>query len=99
MNTRTHAQWQTLFAEQSASGLSARQFCAQRGLCPRYFSVRRRQLSAGVTAAASTAFVPLRRQVPMEVETPAMVVRYGRSTLELRGVSPEWVSQLLAALA
>ena len=97
MKKRTVEEWQTLFAEQLASGLSARQFCVQRDVCPKYFSVRRRQLSALVPAA----FVPLRRQAPVVVsDVPATVLlRHGRSTLELRAVSPQWLSQRLVALA
>jgi hypothetical protein len=97
MKKRTVAQWQTLFAEQLASGLSARQFCIQRNVCPPYFSLRRRQLSA----PSPTAFIPLHRQAPVAIaETSATVLlRHGRSTLELRAVSPQWVSQLLVALA
>ena len=97
MKKRTVAQWQTLFAEQLASGLSARQFCIQRDVCPLYFSLRRRQLSA----PSPTAFVPLRRQAPVAIaDVPAtLLLRHGRSTLELRAVSPQWVSQLLVALA
>jgi hypothetical protein len=97
MKKRTVEEWQTLFAEQLASGLSARQFCVQRQVCPRYFSVRRRQLSG----LPPTAFVPVRRQAPVAVaDAPATVLlRHGRSTLELGAVSPQWLSQLLVALA
>jgi hypothetical protein len=97
MKRRTREEWRALFAEQLTSGLSARQFCLQRHVCPRYFSLRRRQLSA----LTPTAFVPLRRQSPVAMPDAAATVllRHGRSTLELRAVSPEWVSQLLAALA
>jgi hypothetical protein len=97
MKKRTSEEWQALFAEQLASGLSARQFCLQRDVCPRYFSLRRRQLSAPVPAA----FVPLHRQASVVIaQTSATVLlRHGRSTLELREVSPQWVSQLLVALA
>ena len=97
MKKRTVAQWQALFAEQLASGLSARQFCMQRNVCPRCFSLRRLQLSA----LAPTAFIPLRRQPPVAIaDVPAtLLLRHGRSTLELRAVSPEWLSQLLVALA
>ena len=45
MNRRTSEQWQYLFAEHQASGLTQAQFCQQQGLCPKYFSLRRRQLS------------------------------------------------------
>ena len=97
MKKLTSEEWQALFAEQLASGLSARQFCIQRDVCPRYFSLRWRQLSA----PSPTAFVPLHRQAPGAIaETSTTVLlHHGRSTLELRAVSPQWVSQLLVALA
>ncbi len=97
MQTRTLEEWQALFAEQAASGLSARRFCEQRQLCPKYFSLRRRQL----TNAASSAFVRVQKTAPVAVpETIATVVlRHGRSIIELRAVSPEWLSRLLVALA
>ena len=97
MKKRTVEEWRSLFAEHLASGLSARQFCVQHSVCPKYFSLRQRQLSA----AKPTAFVQLRRQdYAAALDTSALVlIRHGRSTLELRGVSPEWLSQLLMALA
>lgn len=44
MIKRTAAEWQTLFNEHTQSGKSAAAFCRERGLCPRYFSKRRKQL-------------------------------------------------------
>ena len=38
-------QWQELFAAHQASGLSQAQFCKERKLCPKYFSLRRRQFT------------------------------------------------------
>lgn len=97
MMKRTVEEWQILFSEQLASGLSARQFCVQRDVCPRYFSLRRRQLSA----LSLTAFVPMRRPPPVAIADAAATVllRHGHSTLELHAVSPQWLSQLLVALA
>jgi hypothetical protein len=97
MQTRTLEEWRTLFAEQAASGLSARQFCAQRSLCPKYFSLRRRQLSD----MAPAAFVRVQKVVPVAVpETiTTVVLHHGRSEMELRAISPEWLSRLLVALA
>ncbi len=76
MQTRTLEEWQALFAEHAASGLSARQFCVQRQLCPKYFSLRRRQLSD----MAPAAFVRLQKAVPVAVpDTIATVIlRHGR---------------------
>ena len=44
MNKRTPEQWRTLFAEHQASGLTQAQFCQQKGLCAKYFGLRRKQL-------------------------------------------------------
>lgn len=44
MVKRTEEQWHALFAEQAASNLSAAAFCKARKLCPKYFSLRRKQL-------------------------------------------------------
>jgi len=99
MVRRSQAQWQALFAEQAASGLTAAAFCRTRGMCPRYFSLRRRQLSGGVmsddTAVMTSAFVPV--AVPRSAETLAVEVRLG-ATLSLRvpiAVSPRWLIEVL----
>jgi hypothetical protein len=99
MKRRTRAEWQALFTEQADSGLSAQQFCEQYGICPKYFSLRKQQLQATVRDTA--AFVRLKKTAPVAMpETIATVVlRHGRSELELRAVSPEWLSRLLVALA
>jgi hypothetical protein len=44
MKKRTREQWQELLVQQEASGLSAAAFCQQHDLCPKYFSLRRKQL-------------------------------------------------------
>lgn len=104
MQKRTLEEWRALFAEHAASGLSARQFCTQRQLCHKHFSLRRRQLADDKphkSDIAPAAFVRLQKAVPVAVlDTIATVIlRHGRSELELRAVSPEWLSRLLVALA
>jgi len=44
MNKRSPTEWHTLFEEHIASGLSTAAFCQKQGLCPKYFSLRRKQL-------------------------------------------------------
>ena len=41
MKRRTKAQWQALIEEQSQSGLTAVEFCKQRGINDKYFSMRK----------------------------------------------------------
>lgn len=44
MVTRTEEEWRNLFETHDGSGLSAAEFCQQNKLCPKYFSLRRKQL-------------------------------------------------------
>jgi len=99
MVRRSQAQWHALFAEQAASGMTAAAFCRARGVCPRYFSLRRRQLSGGVisddTTVKASAFVPV--AVQRAGETLTVEVRVG-ATLSLRvpiAVSPRWLIEVL----
>jgi hypothetical protein len=45
MKRRSIEQWRELFAQQDTSGVSAAEFCKQNDLCPKYFSLRRKQLA------------------------------------------------------
>lgn len=45
MKRHTKEQWQELFAQHDTSGVSAAEFCQQNDLCPKYFSLRRKQLA------------------------------------------------------
>ena len=102
MTRRSQAQWRELFREQDGSGLSAAAFCRGRGVCPKYFSLRRRQLSSGAVsgdvAATTSAFVPV--AVQRSIEALAVEVRLG-TTLSLRvpiAVSPRWLIEVLHGL-
>lgn len=43
MKRRTQEEWRALFQAQTESGLTAAAFCREQGVCPKYFSLRRRQ--------------------------------------------------------
>ena len=45
MNRRTKAQWRELISQQQSSSLSAAEFCRRESVNPKYFSVRKKQLS------------------------------------------------------
>ena len=45
MIKRSEAQWQALFQQHKASGLSAAECCRQQSLCPKHFSLRKKQLA------------------------------------------------------
>lgn len=99
MQRRSPTQWRELFQAQQASGLSAAVFCREHQVCPKYFSLRRRQLLGdAVPATAVSAFVPVAVQRPVEAMT--LEVRLS-ATLALRvptSVSPQWLAALLHAL-
>ena len=44
MIKRNEAQWRELFLQHEQSGLSAAVFCREQSLCPKYFSLRKKQL-------------------------------------------------------
>jgi hypothetical protein len=101
MVRRSPTQWRALFREQEASGLKASAFCRSRGLCPNYFSLRRRQLSAGLESdtrpATASAFAPVTVRRPTE---SVVEIRLG-TTLSLNvpvTVSPAWLAQVLHGL-
>ena len=101
MKRRSHAQWRALFQAQQVSGLSAAAFCRGQQVCPKYFSLRRRQLMNRAELGApktASAFVPV--VVPRPSEAPALEVRWGEA-LHVRvpvSVAPHWLAELLHAL-
>ena len=101
MKRRSRDEWHALFQAQQASGQNMAVFSQAHGVCPKYFSLRRRQLLGDAVlskATAISAFVPVAVQRP--VEAMALEVRLS-STLQLRmptSVSPQWLAALLHAL-
>ena len=102
MKRRSQEVWHALFQEQATSGLTAAAFCHQQGVCPKYFSLRRRQLlGESVRKAARTvvsAFIPV--ALPGSGEAATLELRLG-PTLQLRvptSVSPQWLANVLRAL-
>lgn len=101
MVRRSVEEWRALFSAQARSGLTANQFCEEQGLCPKYFSLRKKALCHGAPVSEPSPFV---RIAPM-VETPAQVasglvrLRLGRGEWELSGVAFEDLARLMQALA
>lgn len=93
MKRRTKSEWLALFQAHKQSGLTAAAFCRENNLCPRYFSVRKKQL--------------LGEHNPMiRVEKPALpdeglaTVRMlkGDVQLHLQNASPDFIASLLQKL-
>ena len=67
---RTPEQWQTLFSNYQASGLTQAEFCNQHGVCPKYFSRRWRQFIRDQRQRSASRFI---RVEPPEDESSAEV--------------------------
>lgn len=99
MVKRTSAQWQALFAEQKQRGLTAADFCREKQLCPKYFSLGRRQLSSpDPDKSKTTAFVQAKSAPPPQALT-TMTLRSSNYELVLpTSVSVLWLAELITAL-
>jgi len=113
MNKRSPTEWQILFEKYAASGLSAAAFCREQGLCPKYFSLRRKQLrdeSSGTKQ--KPVLVPSRIKIKTQDKLNAFVpasirpdvkdvihIRLGELTVSLpMRVEAQWLSCLLLDL-
>ena len=52
MRRRTKSDWEALIHAQAESGMTAATFCREQGINAKYFSLRRRQLSAAIPREA-----------------------------------------------
>ncbi len=100
MKRRTQAEWRALFEAQASSGVKAAAFCRERGVDPKYFSLRRRQL-LGTPArvrvrTAHPAFVP----VALSEASEMIELRFPTGVqLRMPGtVPPGWVAELVRTL-
>lgn len=104
MQKRSNEQWQELFAQHDTSGVSATEFCKQNNLCPKYFSLRRKQL-AEAAGKEKTSFVRVKVKPDAKHEEPvamtsSLVIHSSAGKLELRVLpAPHWLAQLLRELA
>jgi len=100
MPRRTVDQWQKLFEAHHQSALSSATFCRQQGLCPKYFSLRKKQLGWLVKpdrqSSPPSPFIPTIRSSPPQV----VELHWQDARLTLpSSVEPEWLATLLKALA
>jgi hypothetical protein len=103
MVKRSEEEWRVLFAEQASSGLTARHFCMERKLCPKYFSLRKKQLGWEAEEKTSSClpspFVRLERIPKEHPKNPRVVLRLGRCEWEFMDVCADWLVGLMRALA
>lgn len=90
----TKAQWRTLIEEQAASGQTAMAFCAERGIDNKYFSTRKKQLTAQV---GDSRFVAITTKA---FEHQSIQLCIGAAQLRIpASVSPQWLADVIKALA
>lgn len=70
MRRRSKEDWQELILRQAESGLSAQQFCRNHDVCPKYFSIRKKQLC--LRPSAFVPVLPSKRSAP---ETPIAILK------------------------
>lgn len=91
---RTKADWLSLINEFEQSGLTQAEFCAQRGLNAKYFSLRRMKLKAHPSSRGFTQAVVGKPQ-----DTDRVTVHYGAVTVKLPASDTQTIAQLVKALA
>lgn len=102
MKRRSKEDWQALILRQTESGLSAQQFCRNHDVCPKYFSIRKKQLDL-----RQSAFVPVlhSKRANPEITAPALksaslVLRHGGCCLHFESMPDStWLAQLVRELA
>jgi hypothetical protein len=104
MKIRSQEKWRELFSQHAASGLSAQRFCKMNNLCPKYFSLRKKQL-AWCAPASLPVFVPV---VVQKLPLPAPQTTAPSPALRLHHnaclfyfdilPAPEWLAQFVRAL-
>lgn len=104
MVIRSREEWLELFSEHARSGMTARAFCGARGLCPKHFSLRRKQLGWPRKEDPASAFVRVEKAAPREAPKvrgaePRVLLRLGRCVWELQGVPVDELARLMGALA
>jgi len=91
MSRRTQTEWIQLFELHKQSGLTATAFCKEHQINPKYFSLRKQQLTN-----EASPFVQAITQTCLGGE---IKLHHGKTTLIFsRDVSPTWVAQLIQAL-
>ena len=94
MKRRTQAQWRALIEEHAQSGLTAVEFCRQRGISDKYFSLRKQSLLKAEPKGESFAVARITARVStIEVKT-------GHATISLPTSLPAaWLANFVKALA
>ena len=97
MNKRTREQWHQLFTDWEASGLSQARFCKQHKLCPKYFSLRRRQLAdKPIPVRVPTGLVKV--QPPASSSAPRVSLHYQGIEVRFAHAAPHLIADVVKQL-
>ena len=99
MNKRTPEQWRKLFAAHQASGLNQAQFCKEHKLCPKYFSLRRRQLNAPSPPATKHTTPLIQVQPPRPASYMGVSLHYQGIEIRLPQADPQFIANVVKQLA
>lgn len=95
MKKRTKEQWLTLIQQQQASGQSQAKFCREKDVCPRYFSLRKKQLTA---PGKTTEFVKAKQALPVG-NARFITIRTAAAEVTIhQALSPQEIAGLVKAL-
>ena len=97
MSRRTKAQWHALFEAHEQSGQTAAAFCREHQVNPKYFGLRRRQLS-DEDVHQSPRFIPVSLGKVSFCERLTLRDPSGAVVEMPASMSPQWLAQLLHAL-
>ena len=98
---RTKEQWDSIFASQLTSGLSASEYCAKHGIHLKTFSARKSDFKKRKELPNSSKLVKVVSSKPKVVpSTPSLSVVYRDVTLNLdQAVDVRWLADVMKALA
>ena len=100
MKIRSQEQWQHLFADHAASGLSAHQFCLEHNINEKYFSLRRKQLGWRDSTSSFARAVVSRSETMSTVMAVPLKLHYRESVIVFGHLpDPVFLAQLLGALS
>ena len=102
MKRRSKEDWQELILRQAESGLSAQQFCRDNDVCPKYFSIRKKQL--GLRQSAFVPVLPSKHSVPEPpiaiLKSTSLILRHGECCLHFEAMpDATWLAQLIRELS
>ncbi len=99
---RSQAEWQHIFHQQKASGLSVVAFCQQQKLSSKTYYKRRRDLNGLAVGEVAAPFIKMAKPVRQAtaLTNTMSVLHYAKSQLHIQsGCDVQWLAKLMQALS